>query len=96
MKELPSYGTVLTILKIFIFNNFFFFSGKANDKVTAPAERLKADNITVFAIGVGRKYDIKQLIDIASKPNTKYALTVDFNRLNELYTSIRDDTCRGD
>lgn len=80
-KDVPSVLIVLT-------------DGKANDKVTAPAERLKADNITVFAIGVGRKYDIKQLIDIASKPNTKYALTVDFNRLNELYTSIRDDTCR--
>lgn len=68
--------------------------GKSKDAVKGPADQLKAANITVFAIGVGRKYDIAQLIDIASKPDRKYALTADFNNLKDLYTSIRDDACR--
>lgn len=38
---------------------------------------------------------MKQLKAIASKPPVKYTLTSDFNRLNDLYTSIRDDACRG-
>ena len=69
--------------------------GKSTDDVVKPAKILSDANITVFAIGIGRKYDIQQLQQIASKPEIKYALTSDFNRLQELYTSIRDDTCRG-
>lgn len=68
--------------------------GKSTDDVVAPAKILSDANITVFAIGIGRNYDIQQLQQIASKPEIKYALTTDFNRLNELYTSIRDDACR--
>ena len=59
------------------------------------ATELHNANITVFAIGIGRNYDMGQLTEIASKPDVKYALTADFNRLNDLYTSIRDDACRG-
>ena len=70
--------------------------GRSSDKVTQPAQQLHNTNITVYAIGIGRKYDIRQLIEIATKPDVKYALTADFNRLNELYTSIRDDACRGE
>lgn len=69
--------------------------GKSTDDVVAPAKALSDANITVFAIGVGRNYDMQQLQQIASKPEMKYALTSDFNRLNDLYTSIRDDACRG-
>lgn len=69
--------------------------GKSSDDVIKPAEQLSNANITVFAIGIGRNYDIVQLKQIASKPEMKYALTSDFNRLNDLYTSIRDDACRG-
>ena len=69
--------------------------GKSTDDVVKPAKILSDANITVFAIGIGRNYDIQQLQQIASKPEIKYALTSDFNRLQELYTSIRDDTCRG-
>lgn len=70
--------------------------GKSTDNITLPAQKLHEANITVFAIGIGRNYDMGQLKEIASKPDTKYALTADFNRLNELYTSIRDDACRGE
>lgn len=69
--------------------------GKSTDNVVPPATQLSNANITVFAIGIGRNYDIEQLQQIASKPEIKYALTSDFNRLNDLYTSIRDDACRG-
>ena len=69
--------------------------GKSTDDVVNPANVLSEANITVFAIGIGRSYDMQQLQQIASKPEIKYALTTDFNRLNELYTSIRDDACRG-
>ncbi|KAL9983699.1 hypothetical protein ACROYT_G005915 [Oculina patagonica] len=68
--------------------------GKSTDDVIKPAKVLSDANITVFAIGIGRNYDITQLQEIASKPEIKYALTSDFNRLNDLYTSIRDDACR--
>ncbi|XP_022792982.1 cartilage matrix protein-like [Stylophora pistillata] len=68
--------------------------GKSSDNVTLPAQQLHDANITVFAIGIGRNYDMGQLKVIATKPDIKYALTADFNRLNELYTSIRDDACR--
>ena len=69
--------------------------GKSTDDVVIPANALNDANITVFAIGIGRNYDMQQLQQIASKPQIKYALTTDFNRLDELYTSIRDDACRG-
>ena len=69
--------------------------GKSTDDVIQPANILSDANITVFAIGIGRNYDMQQLQQIASKPDIKYALTSDFNRLNDLYTSIRDDACRG-
>ena len=74
----------------------FSFSGKSTDKVEASSEELHGANVTVFAIGVGRNYDIDQLKVIASKPEEKYTLTADFNRLNDLYSSIRDDACRGE
>lgn len=69
--------------------------GRSTDKVTLPATELHNANITVFAIGIGRNYDMAQLKEIASKPDVKYALVSDFNRLNDLYASIRDDACRG-
>lgn len=68
--------------------------GKSTDLVKKPAEQLRSVNVTVYAIGIGRNYDMKQLKAIASKPAVKYTLTSDFNRLNDLYTSIRDDACR--
>lgn len=68
--------------------------GKSKDNVTLPAQQLHDANITVFAIGIGRNYDIGELKVIATKPDIKFALTADFNRLNELYTSIRDHACR--
>lgn len=80
-KDVPSVLIVLT-------------DGRSTDKVTVPATELHNANITVFAIGIGRNYDMGQLTEIASKPDVKYALTADFNRLNDLYTSIRDDACR--
>jgi len=70
--------------------------GKSTDDVIKPAKMLSDANITVFAIGIGRNYDMQQLQQIASKPEIKYALTSDFNRLKDLYTSIRDDACRGE
>ena len=69
--------------------------GKSTDDVVKPATQLSNANITVYAIGVGRNYDMTQLKQIASKPDWKYALVSDFNGLNNLYTSIRDDACRG-
>ena len=70
--------------------------GRSSDSVDAAAAKLHNMNVSVFAIGIGRRYDIKQLETIASKPGSKYVLTTDFDRLNSVYGDIRDEACRGE
>ncbi|CAH3047091.1 unnamed protein product [Porites lobata] len=52
-------------------------SGKSTDDIEAPTINLKASNVTVFAMGVGEKYSLGQLNEMASELDEDHVFTAD-------------------
>ncbi|XP_045215666.2 cartilage matrix protein-like [Mercenaria mercenaria] len=68
-----------------------------NVLATQAAAKLAHDSgITTFALGVGRRIDLKELADIASDPDNEYLYMVDnFNALdNKLVKRLSKTTCQ--
>ena len=67
------------------------------DKVTkAEAEAARNAGIQIFAIGVGKRYDRQELLDIASDPSDKFVFTVDnYKALDSIIETFTLRTCSG-
>ncbi|KAK3096894.1 hypothetical protein FSP39_004520 [Pinctada imbricata] len=64
-------------------------------KITkAAAEKARAAGIQIFAIGVGKNYDRKELEDIATKPSKDFVFTVDnYKALDSIIETFASRTC---
>ena len=69
--------------------------GKSFDRISEPAQRLRDFGVTIFAVGIGRAYDIAQLRDMATDPDSQHVYKVDFNNMNSIVQSIKDRACMG-
>ena len=67
--------------------------GRSADRVEAPAQRLKATGATLFAFGIGKRYDRKQLERMAS--DKKHLITRDFSAMAKAIKPMAQDVCRG-
>ena len=69
--------------------------GKSQDNVGAPAQQLRNSGCTVFSVGIGNKYDKKQLQAIATDPDLQHVLDADFDALDSIIDNIVEIACKG-
>ena len=67
--------------------------GISNDRVRGSALALKRAGIEVFAIGIGKKYNIGQLMQIASTKRQVYV--AGFRNLQNIVRVIKSKACKG-
>ena len=66
--------------------------GRSQDRVRAPAQRLKRQGVKIFALGIGRKFNRGQLYQIAS--SRRYVFTARFKHMGNVIRVIKKTTCR--
>jgi len=67
--------------------------GKSYDGVSKPAAVLRNMGVEVFALGVGKRYSLQQLIQIAS--NRRHIFTVAFRNLGSFVRAVKEKACKG-
>ena len=65
--------------------------GEFYDGVSEPAAILRNMGVEVLALGVGKHYSIRQLIQIAS--NRRHIFTVDFRNLGSFVRAVKEKAC---
>ena len=66
--------------------------GISHDRVYHPARRLKRMGVKIFALGIGRKYNKKQLYQIAS--GRGFVFTSGFRAMRHVVGKIQRAACR--
>ena len=66
--------------------------GISNDAVFKPARELKRMGVNIFALGIGRKYNTKQLYQIAS--SRQFVFTSGFKAMGNVVGTIERRVCR--
>lgn len=69
--------------------------GPSEDDVSRPSRYLKAKGVKIFALGIGRYINGKQLDTIASRPRRTHIFTADWRHLQLIVNPIRDAVCLG-
>ena len=69
--------------------------GQSQDPVTDAAQRLRDSAVTIFTVGIGNGYDIGQLRDMATDPDSQHVYKATFNNLDEVVKAIKDRACMG-
>ena len=69
--------------------------GYSKDSVSEPAQRLRDSGVTIFSVGIGRGYNVEQLRDMATDPDSQHVYKADFNNLDTIVKSLKDRACMG-
>lgn len=67
--------------------------GKSHDDFKGPSQALLNTGTTIFAIGIGKHYDINELDEMAGNP--RYVYTADFKDLTNFVQQIQLSICQG-
>lgn len=68
----------------------------SQDLVTEPAQKLRDSGVTIFSVGIGRRYNIQQLKEMATEPDSQHVYKVDINvNVDTVTSSIKDRVCLG-
>ena len=67
--------------------------GRSHDSVNRPATLLRNRGVKIFALGIGKHYNIRQLIQMARARRNVF--TADFRSLGSVVRAIKQKTCRG-
>lgn len=67
--------------------------GMSYDKVSGPAAALKRMGVRIFAFGIGRKFKMSQLLQMAH--NRAHVFTASFRTMNTVVSSIKRLACKG-
>ena len=68
--------------------------GRSYDNVRSPALLFRRKNIKCYAVGIGRKYNRRQLLQIAAG-NRRHVITAGFRQLGSIVGTIQRRACRG-
>ena len=68
--------------------------GRSQDRVSGAARALKRQRVEIFAIGIGKRYNIKQLNQIAS--SKRHVYTAGFRNLPSIVRVIKTKACAGE
>ena len=69
--------------------------GKSKDDVSTPAQVLKDAGVTVFSVGVGNNYDLKELQEMSTNPDSQHTFKAEFDALTYIVNTIVDKACKG-
>jgi len=67
--------------------------GKSYDRLGGPAAALKRMGVKIFSFGIGRKYNMGQLIRMAS--SRKHVYTSSFRTMSRVVRAIKRRACQG-
>ena len=67
--------------------------GRSQDRVSGAARALKRKGVEMFAVGIGKRYNIKQLFQIAS--SRRHVYTAGFRNLPSIVRVIKTKACSG-
>ena len=67
--------------------------GRSQDRVSRPARALKRRGVEIFAVGIGKRYNIRQLFQIAS--SKRHVYTAGFRNLASIVRVIKTKACSG-
>ena len=68
--------------------------GRSGDSVNGPAQLFRRSNIKCYAVGIGRKFNRNQLLQIAAG-DRRHVLTAGFRNLGSIVDTIQRRACRG-
>ena len=68
--------------------------GRSYDNVNSPAQLFRRTGIKCYAIGIGRRFNRRQLYQIAAG-NRRHVLTAGFRNLGSIVNTIQRRACRG-
>ena len=69
--------------------------GTSIESVSIPSDLLRETNVTVLAVALGDWYDVKQINDIASDPDSKTSLLTTYDDLDGLTWRLHEMVCEG-
>ena len=69
--------------------------GRSRDRVNHYSKLLHKAGVAVYAVGIGKKYNRRQLRVMASSPKNKHVITVGFAQLSSLVRKMQNKVCRG-
>ena len=69
--------------------------GVSNDAVDQPAKAVRDSGVTIYSLGIGKNYDMKQLQEMASDPDSDHVFTADFTQLDPVIQQIKNQACKG-
>ena len=67
--------------------------GRSQDRVSGAARALKKQGVVLFAVGIGKRYNINQLFQIAS--SRRHVYTAGFRNLPSIVRIIKTKACSG-
>lgn len=71
--------------------------GRSQDDVVDPAMEAKAQNIVLFAVGVGDEITNAELVSMANKPSSTYVLHVeDYTSIGNIRDVMEQKLCEGE
>ena len=69
--------------------------GKSKDDITIPAQELRNSGVTVFSVGIGTNYDLKELQEMATNPDSEHTFKAEFDALKYIVNTIIGSACKG-
>ncbi|KAK3726333.1 hypothetical protein QZH41_008963, partial [Actinostola sp. cb2023] len=68
--------------------------GISQDNATNAARAVRDIGVTIFTLGIGTKYWIKELNEIATDPDEDHVFTSGFDELDKMAELIKDKACK--
>ena len=70
-------------------------AGRSQDNIGAPAQQLRDSGVTVISVGMGTGYDLEQLREMATDPDSQFMFKAGFDALGSLVGSIVQVSFKG-
>ena len=67
--------------------------GGSQDSVKRPAQLLRRHGVKIFCLGVGKKYNMRQWLQMAG--SQRYVFTADFRNLRSVVRAVKQKACTG-
>ena len=69
--------------------------GRSQDNIGAPSQKLRDSGVTVISVGIGTNYDLEQLREMATDPDSQHMFKAEFDALGSIVDSIVGISCNG-
>jgi len=74
---------------------YFISGGKSRDNVDLPSRALRDMGVQVFSLGLGDKYNGRELKTMSTAPYSDHVMATKYERLSLLRPFVTAQLCRG-